>query len=789
MRVNEFAKLYALTSKQILDVLKAEKIVLSGPTAVLSEKMQALVKKALVRPEKAASPVKKGAVKKVTTTKAKVEKAPLKKTTTKKATVTKVAVKKVSAPITKAVKAPVKKTGVKKVEPVKSQVKKIEPPKVEAIKAKVEVIEPVKVEIKKVEVIKATEIKAEVKKEQAVSSVPARETKEVINVDVNRKTVMHKEFSKSSPKTKIQQAPSYEKVEKKPVVIEKKDPLVVQSMTVGDFAERTGVPVTEAIITLLKQGKVCAKNQLLAEPVVYELCRHYEIETIAPVAPQKKEVLSGSLSLSTENQKKRPPVVVIMGHVDHGKTTLLDYIRKTRVAAKEKGGITQHLGAYKVESPQGDIVFLDTPGHEAFSKIRKRGASVADIAILVVAADDGIMPQTVECIKAIKALNMLVIVAMNKVDKVDAQRLEIVKRQLTQYELLPEEWGGDVVCIPISGKEGTGVDQLLEMILLQAEMLELQGSDSASAQGYVLESRMIQGRGAVATVLCRQGVLRIGDFFNAGEVVGKVTAITDSFGKNLTMADPSTPVLVAGFSALPSVGALFTVVKEEDYKKSKIVSAEKVHTFTPQATTSADAQKFNVIIKADTHSSLEAILDAIKKIAKADTKDIVILHAGIGNISESDALLAKNSNAQLIAFSVKPEHNAATFLKNSKLKVHFFDIIYKLLDELTVMASREKEIHHVLTKIGEALVLKIFNIKKLGVIAGCVVKDGRFSAKGIIAIMRDKKEVARGKIKSLQRDKKSVKEVHSGFECAFIVEGFEEWQEGDTALCYLDQLV
>lgn len=587
--------------------------------------------------------------------------------------------------------------------------------------------------------------------------------------------------------TSAQKRPIVSKFKSKPVVQvepEKASPIPIEAMTVGKFATLAKLSLSGVILTLLKEGKPCSVNHLLSEDEVEHLCKTYELEFLA-AAPQKKDLLAGKVELSLENTQTRLPVVVVMGHVDHGKTTLLDFIRKTRVAAKEKGGITQHLGAYQVKTKHGKLVFLDTPGHEAFSKIRKRGASVADIAILIVAADDGIMPQTVESIKAIKALGITMIVAINKIDRVDEQRLEVIKRQLTQHDLLPEEWGGQIMVVPISAKEGKNVDHLLEMIALQAEMMDLKASVSATVQGYVLESKMLKGRGSVATVLCRQGILRVGDYFKAGSVVGKVTSLTDSTGAVLKEVGPSVPVQITGFSELPPVGSLFDVIQEAEYRTLKS-DTPKSSEMAARLSISDDAQKFNVILKADMHSSLEAIVDGLKKMPQAAVKEIVVLRSGIGNITESDALLAESTGATIIGFSVKAEQSAISAARNAEVPIYLFDIIYKLFEKFEELAAREKVIKTVLTKIGQATVLKVFNIKKLGVIAGCIVNDGRFSAKGIIAIVRGRKEVARGKIKSLQRDKKSVKEVHSGFECAFIVEGFEDWQPDDIAECYID---
>lgn len=571
----------------------------------------------------------------------------------------------------------------------------------------------------------------------------------------------------------------------KPVV---DSPFIIEAMMVSDFAQRTKLPVVEVITTLLKTGKPCAKNYVLSEDMVKSLCRHYEIEMATSSVHVSTDAV---VEKNSEKGDSRLPIVVVMGHVDHGKTTLLDYIRKTRVVSGEKGGITQHLGAYEVQlKNHANLVFLDTPGHEAFSKMRKRGASVADIAILVIAGDDGIMPQTIESIKAIKSLELPVVVAITKMDKVNESRIEIVMRQLSQHGYLPEAWGGDVVCVPISAKEGKGVDTLLDMVSLQAEMLELKTTFEGLARGYVLESKMQIGRGAVATVICQEGTLKVGDYFNVKGTCGRVVSLTNSDGKNVKEVSPSVPILVAGFQDQPSVGEVFQVISEAEYRLIRAESIQKTTSFfAGQLTGSEDSQKFNIILKADTHSSLEAIIDAIKKFSKDDVKKIIFLRAAIGNISEGDVLLAETTGAKIIGFHVKPEHNATVYARRNSIDIFSFDVIYKLLEDLEVMAARVKEIKVELKKTGDATVLKVFNIKKFGVIAGCIVNDGVFSEKGIVAIIRNKKEIARGKMKSLQRAKKTVKEVHSGFECGFIVEGFDEWEEGDKVECYTKVVV
>lgn len=571
-------------------------------------------------------------------------------------------------------------------------------------------------------------------------------------------------------------------------------PFVIRAITVGEFAEENHIPMGDLIVTLLKQGKACTINYLLPVELVKNLCQHYalEIEKVESVAVGALERVSARDSIqvkASDKRKKRLPVIVVMGHVDHGKTSLLDFVRKTRVASREKGGITQHLGAYQVKAKDGDLVFLDTPGHEAFSKIRKRGISVADIVVLVVAADDGVMPQTVECIKIIKSLNVPVVVAMNKMDKVDAQRMEVIKRQLSQYDLITEEWGGNVICVPVSAKTGEGVDHLLEMLALQGEMLELDAAENVPTQGYILETKMAQGKGIVATVICHAGVLSIGDFFKIEESVGKVVSITDSYGNSLKEVGASVPVVITGFVEMPTVGGILEGITEAEYKKLRFNKEQKVGS-GQSYTTTAQQNKISVIVKADTYSSLEAILDGfIKQFSGNKYKDIVVIRSGVGNITESDALLSETTHAVLIGFNAKVENNALAVIKKTKTTCETFDIIYKLFEKVDELATIQKEIKKELRKIGEALVLKTFDVKKLGVIAGCVVKDGRFNEKGTIAVIRGKEEIFRGKLKSLQRDKKSVKEVHSGFECAFIADGFNEWEEDDVVHCYLETTV
>jgi len=558
--------------------------------------------------------------------------------------------------------------------------------------------------------------------------------------------------------------------------------ITLDSMTLLEAAQKMDKLVNEVILTLLKWGIVANKNQILSESIISRLAEHYQIKTVKPVAINKTEIDKGQISVQKGDLKERLPVVVVMGHVDHGKTTLLDFIRKTRVAAKEKGGITQHVGAYEAQTPQGNIVFLDTPGHEAFSKMRQRGIKVADIAILVVAADDGIMPQTIEAIKHAKSMGVPIIVAINKIDKVDAPRLEVVKRQLAQQDLLPEEWGGQIVVVQISAKDGKNIDQLLEMILLQAQMMELRADFSGSAKGYVLESKIEKGRGPVATLLSQHGIIKIGDYFNCGNVSGKVSSLVNSAGQRLEQAGPSIPVQVAGFDSLPEAGDYFEVVPKELYRKPQSLERKAVpaRAFTKE-------KSINLIVKTDANSSKEALLESIEKLSKKSEKGFTIVSAGIGDVSESDIMLASDTGSRIVTLHVKVDQTVNALAQRYNVTIDSFHIIYKLLEALEQIAEDAKEVKMIRKKIGEANVLKVFDIKNIGVIAGAYVKEGRFSKDGTVVVWRGNKKIGEGKIKSLQRDKKQVKEVHANFECAFLIEGITDWQPDDRVECYIEE--
>ncbi|MFA6066563.1 MAG: translation initiation factor IF-2 [Candidatus Babeliaceae bacterium] len=556
--------------------------------------------------------------------------------------------------------------------------------------------------------------------------------------------------------------------------------IILEPMTVSGFAHAINKPVSEVIIALLKQGVMSTKNQILPEKVISQLAHLYSISLIEK--PVEKKVSVHHAAVDQGEKVERQPVVVVIGHVDHGKTTLLDFIRKTRVAAREKGGITQHLGAYEAKTSQGNVVFLDTPGHEAFSLIRVRGLKVADIAILVVAADDGIMPQTIEAIKAARAVGLPIIVAINKVDKASPQQIESVKRGLGQYDLIPEEWGGQTICVPISAKTGQGVSELLDIIVLQSQLMELTASIDIPARGFILESKLEKGRGPVATVICQHGILKVGDNFVCGSVRGRVSSLIDSAGQRVDSVLPSIPASVAGFSELPQVGDLFEVVTGAEIKKSHAALGQKVAPVRQVMHENA----LNIIIKADNVSSKEALLQSISKISGKTFKQFYVVASGVGSITESDIDLALDTKSLVYGLHVKVEPNAASLAQKMSLSIKLYDIIYKMLDDLQIVAERGRPIKKITKKIGEASILKVFDIKNLGIIAGAHVRSGRFSRDGKVVVWRGKYKVGEGAIKSLQRDKKSVKDVQAGFECAFMVDGFTDWVVDDRVECYLE---
>ena len=505
------------------------------------------------------------------------------------------------------------------------------------------------------------------------------------------------------------------------------------------------------------------------------------------VAPPKPE------PAKEEELKPRAPIITFMGHVDHGKTSLMDAIRKTRVAAGEAGGITQHIGAYRVEYKGQPITFLDTPGHAAFTAMRARGASVTDIVVLVVAADDGLMPQTIEAINHAKAApHVKIIVAINKIDLASAN-IDRVKKQLQERDLTPEDWGGETITVPVSATKGTNVDQLLEMMLLQAEVMELKASPTAKPRGTVIEAQVEAGRGPTATVIVQMGTLGIGDAFISGDYSGKVKSLIDDHGIAIKEAGPSTPVKVLGFTGLPNAGDELLVMDSE--REAKTLSEERLEEkragklSAPQRATletlleAADGKKIlRIVLKSDVQGSLEALTSALNQI-ESKKVDLEIIHGGVGPISENDILLASASNAVVVGFNVKVENMAVTAAKREGVQVKLYSIIYELIDQIKEAMAGLLDPEHRETVIGHAEVKQVFQLSK-GIVAGCLVTDGRIARTARARVLRRRQPVYDGGLATLRRFQDDVKEVRSGLECGIKLGDFSEYQVGDVIECY-----
>ena len=568
-----------------------------------------------------------------------------------------------------------------------------------------------------------------------------------------------------------------------PVVIPTGQKIIAKPTLLGDLADEMGLPASQLILFLLKQGIVCNRNQVLALKSVESIAAEFGLELIEPVVaaglPQE---------LVGKGEQNRLPVAVVIGHVDHGKTTLLDFIRKTRVAAREKGGITQHLGAYRVDGDRGSVVFLDTPGHEAFVGIRKRGLKVADIAILIVAADDGVMPQTIEAIKQAKTADLPIIVAINKVDKVNEAQIEKVKLQLSQYGLTAEEWGGDTIMVKVSAKTGSGVDELIDMIVLQSEMMELRTNLNISACGYVLEAKVEKGRGPVATFIAQHGTLKIGEFFVCGKTIGKVISLKNCDGESVVSAGPSVPVSVSGFEDMPQAGDYLRVVAEVEYRQLKQEGVVKIFNngLSLSEVVKSEA-KIKILLKSDTSSSGEAVVDSIKKLSQKAGENVLIVGSEIGDINERDISYADSVGAQVFGFGVKINTAAAAMAKGVGVVVHLFGIIYQLTEHLEQFLEKNKPVKIIKKRVGEAEVRKVFDIKGVGVIAGIYVKSGKLVRGALAVVLRHGKKIHEGPITSLQSDRKSMKEITSGHEGAFIIEGYTDWVELDMVECFIEE--
>ncbi len=573
-----------------------------------------------------------------------------------------------------------------------------------------------------------------------------------------------------------------------------RDVTIPETITVAELARKLSVKAAEVIKALMKLGQMVTINQVLDQETAIILAAEMGHKAKAAKQDDPDALLAESEATDVEAEP-RPPVVTVMGHVDHGKTSLLDHIRRTRVASGEAGGITQHIGAYHVQTKKGVITFLDTPGHEAFTAMRARGAKVTDIVILVVAADDGVMPQTKEAIAHAKAGNVPIVVAINKIDKPESN-LERVKQELVAESVIPEEYGGEAQFIPVSAKTGAGIDDLLDAILLQAEVLELKAPRNAPARGIVIESRLDKGKGPVATVLVHSGTLKRGDIVLAGAVFGRVRAMTDETGKAVTSAGPAIPVEIQGLSDVPLAGedvmalgderkareiALFRQGKFRDVKLARQQAAKLENMFDQMA---EDAVKsLALIVKADVQGSYEALAQALTKLSTNEVK-VNIVHAGVGGITESDINLALASKAVVIGFNVRADVAARKLAAHSGVDIRYYDIIYDAVDEVKAALSGMLTPDKKENQIGLVEVREVYKISKVGTVAGCYVLDGVIKRGSRVRVLRDSVVIHDGELDSLKRFKDDVREVKSGFECGLSVKNCNDIEKGDQLEVY-----
>lgn len=566
--------------------------------------------------------------------------------------------------------------------------------------------------------------------------------------------------------------------------------LVPETITVADLAHKMSVKAAEVIKALMKLGTMATINQVLDQDTAIILVEEMGHTAKRAKLDEPDAFLAESAAQEEVKAEPRAPVVTVMGHVDHGKTSLLDYIRATRVATGEAGGITQHIGAYHVETPRGMITFLDTPGHEAFTAMRARGAKITDLVILVVAADDGVMPQTAEAIHHAKAGNVPIVVALNKIDKPEANP-ERVKQDLAAHEVVPEEWGGDTMFVEVSAKTGQGIDNLLEGVLLQAEVLELKAPRAAPAKGIVVESRLDKGRGPVATVLVQSGTLKRGDIVLAGAVFGRVRALMDEAGKNIESAGPSIPVEVLGLSDVPAAGAevmvlgderkareiaLFRQGKYRDVKLAKQQAAKLENMFEQMG--EGEVKTLSLIIKADVQGSFEGLAHALGKLSTDEVK-VNIVHAAVGGITESDVNLALASKAVIIGFNTRADGMARKLAEGNGVDIRYYNVIYDAVDEIKaaltgMLAPERKE-----NAVGLVEIRQVFRISKVGAVAGCYVLEGLIRRGSKVRLLRDNVVIHEGELDSLKRFKDDVREVKAGFECGLSLKNFNDIKEGD----------
>lgn len=718
----------------------------------------------------------------------------------KKETKKKVAAVKPKKPVRKALKArpapktavavkPVRKTAKAKPAEYKPEAKKerisaVTTPAIQKPTAQVSAPKPSSIHLQQTVKPPVREAVPDLKKE--IPRPPAKEAPKVFKKETAPvKIVTKHEPAKIEPKVEVKPAP----------VVVLKDLELDLPVTVKDLAVRLQEKPSVLIKALMDMRIMVGINQNLEEAVAVKLCEKYGCRV--KKAPGKEEVilLRHQQADDPKSLQFRSPVVTLMGHVDHGKTSLLDAIRQTKVAESEHGGITQHIGAYRVHLPHGEITFLDTPGHEAFTAMRARGASITDIVILVVAADDGIMPQTEEAIDHARAAGVPIIVAINKIDKPQAE-IDRVKKQLQKLDLTPEDWQGKTITVCVSAKTGSGIDDLLEMILLEAQMLELKANPQRSARGVVVEAKMAKGRGPVATLLIQNGTLHLNDNIIVGNFFGKIRAMFNDRGHSVTEASPSFPVEVLGISGIPLAGEQFFALEDEKEAKElaamrlenerqqqiktiKRISLEDLHAQIQEG----KIKDLKIIIKADVQGSLEAIKETLNKLNVSEIK-LNIIHTGVGNINTSDVILAVASNALILGFNVVADERAKEIAAKEGIDVRTYNIIYELAND--IKAAVEGMLAPKIRKVflGRAEIRKVFRLSRSGTVAGCFVTKGKINRTSLVDLVRNSEVVFEGKLASLKRFKDDVRDVAEGFECGMSVSGFDSIMEGDIIEAY-----
>ncbi len=602
-----------------------------------------------------------------------------------------------------------------------------------------------------------------------------------------KKANKERNFIKEQPQQQKKEEP---KKVQTPSVIE-----IPDTITVGDFAQKLGKGAAEVIKKLMMLGVMATVNQAIDFETAQLIAMDFGIEVKLEVILTKEDILFQEEEDNPDDLMPRPPVVVVMGHVDHGKTSLLDAIRNTSVASGEAGGITQHIGAYSVRLNDRDITFLDTPGHEAFTTMRARGAQVTDVAIIVVAADDGIMPQTIEAINHAKAAGVQIIVAINKIDR-ESANVDRVKQMLVEHELVPEEWGGDTVCVEVSAKKNINIDGLLEMVLLVADMQELKANPNKAAKGTVIEAQVDKGRGPVATVLVQEGTLNVGDIVIAGTAVGHVRAMVNDKGRRVKVAGPSTPVEILGLSEVPSGGDTFNVVKDEKLARDVASSRkqeQKESIFNQTVKVSLDnlfsqidegnMKGLNIIVKADVQGSVEAVKQSLEKLSNEEVR-VKAIHCGVGAVNESDVMLANASNAIIVGFNVRPDAGASAAAERQEVDIRLYRVIYQAIEEIEAAMKGMLDPEFKEVVLGHAEVRQTFKVSGVGTIAGSYVTDGKITRNAEVRVVRNGIVVFEGKIDSLKRFKDDAKEVSESFECGIGVENYNDIKEGDVIECF-----